>query len=153
MPEITREELAEWRSVCEAATPGPWYAHYTDDNMCMCAMYISTEPGEGRHDNLRGMDIDDDTHRPDPKTVRAITLLQSPRLVGDGDVEAGTFRAEEDTAFIAAVRDALPRLIARVEELEAAMREFCGRVDIGEARSVRTYAKFKALLGGDGKGR
>lgn len=33
-----------------------------------------------------------------------------------------------------------------IERLRAALREFCDRVDRGEVKSVRTYAKFKALL-------
>jgi len=43
---------------------------------------------------------------------------------------------------------------ARIAELEAAMQVFCDRVDKGEARSVKTYAAFKALLGEatDGEG-
>lgn len=34
-----------------------------------------------------------------------------------------------------------------LEELRAAMQEFVDRVDKGEVRSKRTYAKFKELLG------
>jgi hypothetical protein len=34
----------------------------------------------------------------------------------------------------------------RIAQLEAALREFCDRVDRGEVKSVTTYAKFKALL-------
>ena len=37
---------------------------------------------------------------------------------------------------------------ARIEQLEAALREFCDRVDRGEVKSVTTYAKFKSLLEG-----
>ena len=35
---------------------------------------------------------------------------------------------------------------ARIEQLEDALREFCDRVDRGEVRSVKTYARFKKLL-------
>lgn len=44
---------------------------------------------------------------------------------------------------IAMERDALRE---RVKELEALMREFVDRVDKGEVRSVKTYAKFKEAL-------
>lgn len=35
----------------------------------------------------------------------------------------------------------------RINLLESALREFCQRVERGEIRSVRTYRKFKELLG------
>lgn len=38
------------------------------------------------------------------------------------------------------------RLIAAAPEMYYAMAEFCRRVDAGEVRSVKTYAKFKAIL-------
>jgi hypothetical protein len=37
-------------------------------------------------------------------------------------------------------------LKAEVAELKLAMQEFCDRVDRGEARSRKTYARFKELL-------
>lgn len=38
-------------------------------------------------------------------------------------------------------------LVLKNRELKAAMQEFVDRVDAGEVRSKRTYAKFKELLG------
>lgn len=35
----------------------------------------------------------------------------------------------------------------RINLLESALREFCQRVERGEIKSVRTYRKFKELLG------
>jgi hypothetical protein len=35
---------------------------------------------------------------------------------------------------------------ARIAELVAAAEEFCRKVECGEARSVRSYAQFKAAL-------
>jgi hypothetical protein len=43
-------------------------------------------------------------------------------------------------------RNLMNQAADRIEQLEAALREFCDRVDRGEVRSVKTYAKFKALL-------
>jgi hypothetical protein len=37
----------------------------------------------------------------------------------------------------------------RMEEMRAAMQEFIDRVDKGEVRSKRTYAKFKKILQGE----
>lgn len=38
------------------------------------------------------------------------------------------------------------RLISIAPEMMEAMQEFCDRVDRGEVRSKRTYAKFKELI-------
>lgn len=34
----------------------------------------------------------------------------------------------------------------KFEEMHDAMNEFCDRVEVGEVRSRKTYAKFKAIL-------
>jgi hypothetical protein len=45
------------------------------------------------------------------------------------------------------IRRQLTAAKLRINDLGEAMREFCKRVEAGEVQSVRTYAKFKALLG------
>ena len=62
------------------ATPGPWYAHATDDMHASNARYVSVAPGNiFHHDNKRGM-LEGASHQAKPEDVVAITLLQSPKL-------------------------------------------------------------------------
>jgi hypothetical protein len=44
-----RDWLASVEAEWKATTPGPWYAHLTDDRYSMTAAYVSTEPGEKKH--------------------------------------------------------------------------------------------------------
>lgn len=108
---LTDEELTEIEVRANAATPGPWYAHATDDEVFSNARYISLEPGEFRHDNKRSMDSQSD-ERADSEQVIAITLLQSPRL-------ADCDECDENTLFIAHARSDIPRLIAEIRRLRA----------------------------------
>ena len=39
------------------------------------------------------------------------------------------------------------RMEERIKELEGYLSWFCERVEKGEVRSIRTYAKFKEVLG------
>jgi hypothetical protein len=106
------DELAVIESRLEAATPGPWYEHNTDDGLCMNSFYVGTKESirPGRHDGLLGMDEDgDDQHEGE---VVAITLLQYPRLA---EVEDQRFIA--NTALIAHAPEDLAALIKAVRNL------------------------------------
>lgn len=90
-------------SLAEAATPGPWAVSRGDDYSCMNVYGVTTN----------GAEVDfavNDTGR----DVVCLTLLQDPRVACH---ESG--RWDENAAFIAASRTAVPALIARVRELEA----------------------------------
>lgn len=108
-------ELIEIETRASAATPGPWYAHATDDNVFSNARYVSLEPGEFRHDGKQSMD--EESHdKADSEKVIAITLLQSPQL-------ADCDECEENTVFIAHARSDIPRLIAEIRRLRAMISE------------------------------
>jgi hypothetical protein len=99
--------LTELEKMCEAATRGPWYPRCTDDRMFMNARFVSTEEGPGfRHDGKRGLDEDNKSSE-EPESVIAITLLQSPHLATSG-------QCDENAAFIAASRTAMPELLRLV---------------------------------------
>ena len=49
--------------------------------------------------------------------------------------------------FISMVGEREHELQQRIAELEEALQEFINHVDAGRVRSVRTYAKYKRLLG------
>ncbi len=103
------------------ATPGPWYAHATDDMYATNARYVSIKPGNiHHHDNKRGMS-DGDKHQADPNSVVAITLLQAPLL-------ARTDECDENALFIAHARTDVPLLIAEVRRLQAQVGELINRV-------------------------
>lgn len=98
--------LVELESLCNKTTPGPWYPRSGDDDMCMNARWVSTDPGKGfQHD---GYIYDSDSS----KTV-AITLLQSPRLADSPDMY------DNNMLFICEAKEAVPRLIEEVRKLRA----------------------------------
>jgi len=53
---------------------------------------------------------------------------------------------EDDMAAIAADLKFFGNAVCQCLEMYKAMQEFCDRVDRGEVRSVKTYAKFKDIL-------
>lgn len=106
---ITNEQLKAIRDRCNRATPGPWYAHATDDDMCMCAEYVGTVPCEFAHDQKAGFNVD-------PDTVIAITLLQSPPYC-TADIH------EHNTRFIANARTDIPALLYEIDRLREELRD------------------------------
>jgi hypothetical protein len=103
MEPITDEDLAEIEEIVEAATPGPWYVRFLDDDHAMNLVTVSTVPDAGRGE--RRPDFD---HR----EVVAATLVQEPRYVDVGDE-----RWDENAQFIATARRDVPRLVAEVRRL------------------------------------
>lgn len=104
-------DLAKLKRLEAAATPGPWYAHATDDRYCMNARYVGVRKSDFSHDNLCGLSHKSLDQEP-PQDVIAITLLQMPNL-------ATNENCDENTEFIASIRNAAPELFARIAELEA----------------------------------
>ncbi|GIJ77038.1 hypothetical protein [Micromonospora phaseoli] len=102
---LADDELAEIEELCVAATPGPWFVRLLDDDHAMSLVAVSVVPGDGR--GARWPDFD---HR----EIVAATLVQQPRYV-----DAGDERWDENAAFIAMARDAVPRLVAEVRRLRA----------------------------------
>ncbi|MDT0387486.1 hypothetical protein [Streptomyces dubilierae] len=96
-------DLDTIEELCAAATPGPWFVRNVDDEHAMNLVAVSTVEGTGRTERWPGFD-----HR----ELIAATLVQQPRYVDCADE-----RWEENAAFIAMARDALPRLVAEVKRL------------------------------------
>lgn len=105
---ITQEQLDKLEALTEAATPGPWYAHNTDDTSFMNVYAVTTSPIEPdfQYDN-------EATH----EEVVAVTLFQYPRIACHK-----ADRWDEDAAFIAAARNTMPQLLAEVRRLQAIER-------------------------------
>lgn len=106
---MNEDELTEIEELCSAATPGPWFVRYLDDDHAMNLVAVSTTPDTGRGE--RWPDFD---HR----EVVAATLVQHPRYVDSGDE-----RWDENAAFIAMAREALPLLAKEVRRLRAVLAE------------------------------
>lgn len=98
--------LAELKTLADKATSGPWFAKATDDQDCMNARYVSTIPGPFEHDQEQSM-VGPSLIQ---ESVVAITLLQSPGLACHASE-----KWDEDAAFIAASREAVPTLVKLVE--------------------------------------
>lgn len=109
---LSRLELEAIKERASDATPGPWFAAATDDDMCMSALYVTTEPTTFDHSNTHGMAPGDSDSN--PEKVVCITLLQSPPLA----IHKAQ-RWDEDTLFIAHAREDVPALVQTVEELRA----------------------------------
>lgn len=106
---MNEQELAELQKACDSATPGPWHVVEMDDDYCMSAVAIATRENA---DDPPGEDDGDNRDR------IAITLWQAPRIV---DIADGKW--DENAAFIALARNALPTLLAMVRELKAAIQD------------------------------
>ncbi|MCX3064240.1 hypothetical protein [Streptomyces beihaiensis] len=102
---VTDEELDELDELAQAATPGPWFVRHLDDEHAMNLVAVSTMPDTGLGERWPHFD-----HR---ETVAA-TLVQSPRYVDTADE-----RWDENARFIAAAREAVPRLLAEIRRLRA----------------------------------
>lgn len=77
------------------ATPGPWFVRQLNDDVCMSAVAVSTQPDseEGLVDAWRGEEI------------VAACLIQDPPYVVPGS------HWDENAALIAGMRNALPELL------------------------------------------
>lgn len=100
---LTEEELTAIAVGAESATPGPWFVRFLDDDRAMNLTAVSTVPG-----------TDWDRCWPDfsHENIVAATLVQHPRCVDSADG-----RWDENAAFIAMARDAVPRLVEEVRGL------------------------------------
>ncbi|HEX6682270.1 MAG TPA: hypothetical protein VF062_05720 [Candidatus Limnocylindrales bacterium] len=92
------DELAEIEERAEAATPGPWYAHFIDDDHFANLVAVSTKPESVRIGHS--------------DTVAA-TLIQFPARY----VDIADERWDENAYFIAHARQDIPRLLAEVRRL------------------------------------
>ncbi|MEU5425497.1 hypothetical protein AB0H73_07790 [Streptomyces olivoreticuli] len=102
---MREDELKDIEELCSAATPGPWFVRTLDDGHAMNLVAVSTTPDSGRAE--RWPDFD---HR----EIVAATLVQYPRYVDSGDE-----RWDENAAFIATAREAVPRLVEEIRRLQA----------------------------------
>ena len=93
------EALEKLKALCDAATPGPWYAVRSDDRHFATTVYISTVQ-------------DDALPRPDEcyEDIVAITLYQDDPVACHSSM-----LWRENANFIAAARTALPALIELCE--------------------------------------
>lgn len=117
----TAAELAAWQAACDAATEGPW--HYYP-----C--------GEKSNDCILGPATDEDGNAPPAGRVEC-----SPYNETTGEFEMDKYLIDpviasaendanyDDFAFIALARTALPRLLAHVAALEAALKPFAKYAD------------------------
>ena len=107
--DLTEEELTSIAVDAEAATPGPWFVRLLDDDRSMNLTAVSTVPG-----------TDWDSCWPDFShgEIIAATLVQHPRYV-----ESADGRWDENAAFIAMARDAVPRLVAEVRRLRSLLHD------------------------------
>ena len=96
---MTEAEIEALAALERAATPGPWYVRYLDDDHCMNAIGIATTPDTGRHEDMAAFDW------PEPELLAA-TLIQAPPYVVSADQ-----LWHENAALIVALRNVLPELL------------------------------------------
>ncbi|WP_369248578.1 hypothetical protein [Streptomyces sp. R41] len=96
-------DLDEIEEVCSAATPGPWFVRSLDDDYAMNLVAVSTVEDTGQGERWPNFD-----HR----EMIAATLVQHPRYVDCADE-----RWDENAAFIAMAREAVPQLVKEIKRL------------------------------------
>ncbi|WP_078621036.1 hypothetical protein [Streptomyces sp. NRRL WC-3626] len=96
-------DLDQIEELCAAATPGPWFVRNLDDQSAMNLIAVSTVMDTGRGERWPAFDHQD---------LVAATLVQHPRYVDCADG-----RWDENAAFIAMAREAIPRLVQEVKHL------------------------------------
>ncbi|MFF4838781.1 hypothetical protein [Streptomyces collinus] len=101
--ELGRIDLDEIEEMCSAATPGPWFVRNLDDDRAMSLVAVSTKMETGRGERWPHFDHQE---------MVAATLVQHPRYV---DCVDG--RWDENAAFIAMAREAVPKLVEEVKRL------------------------------------
>lgn len=136
------------REILAAATPGPWFRWHGDDDHCMNAYGITSEPCDHEFTS-------DDGH---PSHVIALTLLQQPRLASLGheprevtltDRNVDAMRWDENTDAIVTAVNLAPELIAVAEAAQDAVAQ--GRLWHYEVEALRDaldalHAKMKETL-------
>lgn len=90
----------------DAATPGPWYPRYLDDDCCMNLVAVSTEPDTGQHE--KHYDVNEGSF------IGVLLAQQGFNANISHDSELW----DENATFIARSRTLVPLLIERVRELE-----------------------------------
>jgi hypothetical protein len=108
--ELPVEELDSIEQRAAAATPGPWYVRFLDDDFASSLVAVSTVPDTGRGERWPSFD-----HR----EMVAGTLIQAPaRYI---DVEDSKW--DENAAFIAAARTDVPLLVEEIRRLRRLIGE------------------------------
>lgn len=123
------ELASHMRGLAEAATPGPWYVQYGDDDNHMCMTAIGTENKRERNDGQFSQEEAD-------KFV-AITLHQLYPWVN-----ADCTNDDANSAYIAAANPA--KVITILDALEAAQAEVA-RLREKESSLDRMLALFKEV--------
>ncbi|MDV9176201.1 hypothetical protein R6V09_39520 [Streptomyces sp. W16] len=99
-PELDLDAIDE---LCSAATPGPWFVRSLDDDYAMSLVAVSTVEDTGQGERWPGFDHGE---------LIAATLVQQPRYVDCADE-----RWDENAAFIAMARQAVPQLVEEIRRL------------------------------------
>ncbi|MEV5955886.1 hypothetical protein AB0M11_19295 [Streptomyces sp. NPDC051987] len=126
-------DLDEIEAMCAVATPGPWFVRHLDDRHAMNLLAVSTVADTGRGERWPRFDHGE---------LIAATLVQEPRYVDCADE-----RWDENAAFIAMARDAVPRLVKEVRRL----RQLLAATVPGEGHATETSTfayRFRNPLGG-----
>lgn len=119
---------AEIRALCEAATPGPWHDVAVD----LC--------GGWGQPNGKQLKI-----APSGSLIQSVEHNDQEAVIMASNYDNSPWCLPEDRAFIAASRTAVPELLARVEELEAALGVLVDAVDLLHAANDRIMVDPHAL--------
>ncbi|GAA1662704.1 hypothetical protein [Fodinicola feengrottensis] len=106
---MREDELEDIEELCGAASPPPWFVRQLDDDWAMGLVAVSTTPDTGLGERWPEFDHGE---------IIAATLVQQPRYVDSVD---GLW--DQNAAFIAMAREAVPRLVSEVRRLRALLAE------------------------------
>ena len=107
---MNESELEAIRRRAAAASAGPWFVRYLDDEYAANLVAIATRPGptDGEDGSFRDGDVD-------ARDIVAATLIQNPERY----VDIADHRWDENAEFIAHAREDVPRLLDEIERLRA----------------------------------
>ncbi len=103
------ERIEEIEELLAAATEGPWFIRYFDDEYFMNMFLITNKPGPGRHEGLLSECFENEGI--EPEDIVAAVLLQEPRIVS-GE------KFEENAELIAAAPTIIRELLDEVKRLQ-----------------------------------
>jgi hypothetical protein len=133
-------DTVKLRELCERATPGPWRKG-SPTIKCILPHFPH---GQGQCEyGHHGWDDYREVHQDRPYTGQ--DDAEAGLIAGQWDYEEGGIRKDEDAAFIAAARTALPECLDLIEYLRAVESAARYLMSLGDEQDIVWFTAYEAL--------